>query len=101
MILFWVGAVFSFIYHWYAPIHLAEVAFVILLRQVMHGDCVLTVWEQKLLVKAGKSKYGNSCYNHYLFQNVFGVTLTSKQTMWFIILMKIVPGLTPIIIYLK
>jgi Protein of Unknown function (DUF2784) len=101
MVLFWLGAWYSFGHHWYAPIHLVEVAFVIGLRQVMHGDCILTLWEQKYLKLAGKKSYGNSCYNQYLFKKFFGLTLTGNQVKWFLIVCKIVPSLTPVVLLFR
>ncbi len=101
MLAFWAGALFSFSHPKYVPLQILFVTSIIVLRQAMKGECILTKIERDLLVKAGRTPYGPSCYNHYLFNGVFKVNLTSHQSLWFIIVFKVIPGLSPILLYLQ
>jgi len=95
---FWFGALYAFYNHAYAPFHLAIVITTVMIHLIW-GKCPFTLLERSFL-KRGKSPhyYTGGFYQHYLFEKFFGVQKSERYVTNFLIIAKVIPGLSPLLI---
>ena len=95
MLWLWIGAWLAFKYPWYAPVHVCLPILIVWLH-VRNGSCPVTDLEIDLRKKAGAKPDWSSFYTHYLFMQFFNYKPSSKFVKNFLIITKIIPGLSPL-----